>query len=342
MDRDDENVSKRVTMRDVAALAGVPVSAVALALQGKPGVSPSRRSAVLRAAEEVGYARATRTATPPLIGLVMEELSPVARADGFVDTLIQGVFSAARNQGAQVLLGMYRPGSDPVGELRSLAGRPLDGLLIANGGDVTTEVIDGLVESHLPTVLIENRIERPISSVSGDNFTAGMACTAHLLERGHRRIGMIRGSERYHSLESRFHGYLAALGKAGIAPDPSLIRAPAPHGTRKGYEETLSLLETDNPPTAIYAVSDKTAYGAAAALYERGLKVGEDIALIGTDNVYSSADQPVALSTYDTNSGMFGAVAMRRLLSTLANEPVTHTVLAGQLVVRESSAREQT
>ncbi len=329
-------------MRDVAALAGVPVSAVALALQGKPGVSPARRSAVLRAAEQVGYARSARLGTPPLIGLIMEELSPLARADGFVDTLIQGVFSAARDQGAQVLLGMYRPGSDPVAELRALAGRSLDGLLIANGGDVTIEVIDGLVESHVPTVLIENRVDRPISSVSGDNFAAGMTCTAHLLERGHRRIAMIRGSEKYHSLESRFHGYLAALGQAGIAPDPRLIRAPIRHGARKGYDETVSLLAEDDLPTAIYAASDKTAYGAAAALYERGLKVGVDVALVGTDNVYSSAEQPVALSTYDTNSGLFGAVALKRLLSTVANEPVTHTVLAGRLLVRQSSDREQT
>ncbi len=328
-------------MRDIAELAAVPVSAVALALNGKSGVSPERRSAVLRAAEELGYARSIRTSAPPLVGLIMEELSPVARADGFVDTLIQGVYAAARDQNAQVVLGMYRPGSDPVAELRNLAGRPLDGLLIANGGDITAEVIDGLVETRIPTVLIENRIDRPLSSVSGDNFAAGMECTTHLIERGHRRIGMIRGSEKYSSLQSRFHGYLAALGQSGIPVDDSMVLTPSGHGGRKGYEETIALLTRKNPPSAIYAASDKTAYGAAAAMHELGVRVGEDVALIGTDNVFSSADQPVPLSTYDTNSSLFGSVAMKRLLSAAAGEPATHTVVAGRLVVRASSSQEQ-
>ena len=96
-------------MRDIAQQAGVPLSAVALALSDKPGVSSDRRAAVLRAAEEMGYERVSRPSRP-LFGLVMEELSPVARSDGFIDTLIQGVYAAARTMDVQVVLNLYRPG----------------------------------------------------------------------------------------------------------------------------------------------------------------------------------------------------------------------------------------
>lgn len=326
-------------MRDIAQQAGVPLSAVALALSDKPGVSSDRRAAVLRAAEEMGYERVSRPSRP-LFGLVMEELSPVARSDGFIDTLIQGVYAAARTMDVQVVLNLYRPGIDPIAELRSLAGRNLDGVLIANGGDITVEVIDEIGAGNLPCVLMENRVDRTIASVSGDNFSAGLVSTNHLLDLGHRRIGMIRGSARYASLRDRYRGYLVALAEAGLPIEQALIHDSVPHAERKGYDEARALLSGPNPPSAIYAVSDKTAFGAAAAIKDLGLEVGRDVSLVGTDNVEAAAYQPTPLTTFDTRSSQLGGIALRALLGlTSRGEPTTHSVLGGgELIVRASSA----
>ncbi len=329
---------RRTTMRDVATAAGVPVSAVQLALDNRAGVSPERRAAVLRAAEQLGYERSGK-GRKPLYGLIMEELSPDARSDGFIDTLIRGVYSGARLSGTQIVLGLYHPGTDPLGELSELASRPLDGLLLVNGGDITLEAIDELTASRLPTVLIENRVDRPLSSVSSDNFRAGLESTRHLLDLGHERIAIIQGSERYASLHDRYRGYLVALAEAGIAPNSALIVPQRPHVARKGYEQAKALLSSATPPTAIYSVSDKSAFGAAAAIHESGLIVGRDIALVGTDDVEESALHAPPLTTFDTCSRDLGRVALQQLAAiTEGVSVVTHSVVQGHLVIRESSA----
>jgi LacI family transcriptional regulator len=309
-----------------------------LALDNRPGVSAERRAAVLRAAQEIGYERAGK-GRRPLYGLVMEELSPDARSDGFIDTLIRGIYSGARLTGAQIVLGLFHPGTDPLSELSELASRPLDGLLVVNGGDITLETIDSLTSSRLPAVLIENRVDRPISSVSSDNFRAGLEATRHLISLGHERIAIIQGSERYASLHDRYRGYLVALAEAGIVLDPDLIAPQAPHVARKGYDQARALLSNAEPPTAIYSVSDKSAFGAAAAIHESGLVVGRDISLVGTDNVEESGLHAPPLTTFDTCSRDLGPVALQQLAAiTEGVNVVTHSVVQGHLVIRESTS----
>jgi LacI family transcriptional regulator len=292
---------------------------------------------VLQAAEDLGYDRNSRSKRL-LYGLVMEEVSAEARAEGFVDSLIQGVFRGAREVGAQIALGLFHPGVDPLEELRDIASRPLSGLIVANGGDMTLEVIDRMAASRIPLVLVENRVDRPISSVSSDNITAGLTATRHLLDLGHRRIGVIKGSDRYISLTDRFRGYLLAMNEAGLSPEADLIVDQQPHSPHKGYEQAHRLLSLPEPPTAIYAVSDRSAMGALEAIAERGLRAGVDVSVVGTDNIDSSAIHSPALTTFDTASGDLGPVAVQRLAS-LASESriVSHTVVEGRLIVREST-----
>ncbi|MBD8103902.1 MULTISPECIES: LacI family DNA-binding transcriptional regulator [Plantibacter] len=325
-------------MRDIASAAGVPVSAVALALADKPGVSAARRAAVFEAADALGYQRAIQP-TRPTFGLVMEEPSPAARSEGFIDTLLQGVYTAARDMDIQVVLGMHQSQSDPIDELATLAGRQLSGLILANGGDLTPEVIGQILDSGLPSVLLENRLGNLIPSVSADNFTAGRESTKHLIDLGHRRIGLIQGSERYASLHDRYRGYVVALLEAGLAVDPSLIAPQPAQLALKGYDQALQLLDLPDAPTAIYAVSDRSAAGAAAAIAERGLRIGRDVSLVGTDNLDSSAYSIPPLTTFDTSSRSLGTIALRSLLALVDGQTtVTHTVVSGSLVVRGSTA----
>lgn len=333
----DNTPVKRVTMRDIADVAGVPVSAVALALGDKPGVSAKRRAAVLHAADELGYERAGRS-TRPIFGLVMEELSPAARSDGFIDTLLQGVYAGGRTTGSQIVLGMYHADTDPVAELVELAGRRLDGIIVANGGDITAEAIERIRATGVPCVLIENRVALPVPSVSSDNFTAGLESTRHLVGLGHQSIGLVQGSERYASLHDRYRGYVVALTEAGIPLDPALVAPQLAHTERKGYEQAKRLLELADPPTAMYAVSDKSAFGALAAITDHGLVAGKDISLAGTDNVEGSAYSIPSLTTFDTQSRELGTIALRTLANLVAgDQAITHTVVQGSLIIRDST-----
>lgn len=328
----------RVTMRDIAAAAHVPVSSVSLVLNDRPGVSPSRRKAVLTAAESLGY-RPPAVARARVFGLIVEDLGNEAKLDGFIDSIVHGVYAAARTVDAHVVLAVHRRGVDPLAGLRSVTGRDVDGIILTNGGDITRDVVRGIVEAGIPTVLVENYVDLPVDAVVADNLGAGYASTQHLLELGHRRIGLLKGSSRYISLTDRARGHLAALWEAGVQPEAALM-PEQPAGTEpKGYAQTLALLDLPNPPTAIYAVSDKSARGAYLAIADRGLRVGEDISVVGTDNVEETVFRAPPLTTYDVHAHTLGEESVRVLTSRLAgHHQPTRTIVPGALIVRDSAA----
>ncbi|WP_194764960.1 LacI family DNA-binding transcriptional regulator [Microbacterium sp. UFMG61] len=329
---------KRVTMRDIAAAAKVPVSSVALVLNDKPGVSSTRRETVLAAARSLGYEQ-PRVTRARVLGLLVEDLGYEAKLDGFIDSIVHGVYAAAGDVDTHVVLAVHRRGLDPLMGLRSVTGRDVDGMILTNGGDITREVVQSIVDTGIPTVLVENYVDLPVDAVIADNLSAGYACTQHLLELGHRRIGLLKGSSRYVSLTDRARGHLAALWEAGVQPDPFLM-PDQPAGTEpKGYAQTLALLGLPEPPTAIYAVSDKSARGAYQAIIDRGLQVGKDIAVVGTDNVEESAFRSPPLTTYDVHAHSLGEEAVRVLSSRLGgHQQPTRTIIPGALIVRESTA----
>lgn len=328
---------RRVTMRDVARTADVPVSAVALVLNGRPGVSEERRELVLRTAQSLGYSpREVQRTT--VVGLVIEDLSREARLDGLIDTMVQGVYTEARRRGVRVALTVYHERADPFEDLRALTGRAPDGILLTNGGDITADVIARVMESTTPVVLIENHVDLPVSAVVTDSFEAGLTATRHLLGLGHTRIGLVRGSRRYVSLTDRARGHLAALWEAGIAPEAELMPEQPAGSALKGYAQTLALLDLPSPPTAIYAVSDKSALGAYQAVAERGLRIGIDVSVVGTDNVEESAFRTPPLTTFDVRAREIGQQALRSLLRIVDGETaVTRTVVRGELVERSST-----
>lgn len=323
-------------MRDVARAADVPVSSVALALHDKPGVSPARRDKVLAVARSLGYTLPREQRTP-VIGLLIEDLSAAARLDRFVDSIVQGIYSEARNSRIHVVLSVFHPGRDPVAELRALTRGEIDGMILTNGGEISSAVVREIVSTGVPTVLVENYLDIPVSAVVADNFVAGYAATRHLLDLGHTRIGVLCGSARYISLADRHRGYVCALWEAEIDPDRELMPSQLPGSPLKGYEQTLKLLDLSNPPTAIYAVSDRSARGAYQAIEERGLRVGVDISVVASDNVEESAFRSPPLTTFDVKPRRLGEEAIRVMARVLAGErQVARTIIPGELVVRES------
>jgi LacI family transcriptional regulator len=175
--------------------------------------------------------------------------------------------------------------------------------------------------------------------VVADNVTAGYLATRHLLRLGHTRIALLAGPRKYRNLVDRQEGYLDALTEYGITVDWTLLPAPTHHaGGQKGYHQMLHLLDLSRPPSAVVAISDKTAFGAMEALKERGVRIPDDMALVSIDDVAESAHTTPPLTTVSVPRSEMGSEAVRRLLALLRGEaPMpTKTVLYTHLVVRAS------
>lgn len=341
--RDKATSTAFPNMRDVAALAGVSLSAVSLVVNDRRGVGPDKRARVLAAMHELGYVPADRLNAPSetkVLGLLMESLADPANNDGFYTRIVAGIEQAADRLGYRLLLHRYRPGVDPIGDIRALMGRNIDGLIVANDGDVTTDIILHIATAGMPIVLVENYVAEPIHAVTADNFTAGLMVTKHLLELGHRRIGAVRGPAKYSSLRDRLRGHNIALLEQGLEIDP-VLQPPAVLGhPRKGYAEMQQLLALTEPPTAVFAVSDKSAFGAMDAIKEAGLHIPDDISIVGIDDVAESAYSCPPLTTFHVPKYQLGetAVALLHELLTMGGSSPAKKVLLGHLVPRQSSA----
>jgi LacI family transcriptional regulator len=335
----------RPNMRAVAALAGVSISAVSLAINGKPGVSAANRARVLQAVQELGYVPNGQRAPvgTRVLGLLMETLSIPAAHDRFYAEIVAGIEQAAQRLGYRLLLHLYRPGVDPIGDIRALMGRDIAGLIIANGGDVTDELIERIARGRTPLVLVENYVSQPVPAVVADNFTAGLEVTRHLLDLGHKRIGALPGPAKYKSLVDRLRGHTAALLDDGLQPDPELQPRPTPGHPRKGYVQMQELLSLPLRPTAVFAVSDKTAFGAMDAIKDAGLRIPNDISIVGIDDVHESAYTSPALTTYHVPKQELGETAVltiHGLLDAGGKVPAPAKIaLMGHLVTRESCAK---
>lgn len=333
-------MSSRPTAREVALEAGVSLATVSLALNGRPGVGAATRQRVLDVAERLGYRPPNRWQRP-VIGLLIERLSVPAYNDPAVGLMIHGVESEASVHGYPMLLASVEPRTMQMPAM--VVERQASGLIVVGGGDISDEYVRALVATHLPIVLLDNFVDGlAVPCVLGDNETGSYLATRHLLELGHRRIAVLEGPRKYKTLTERREGYLRALEEADVPSEPMLMIKPLHASPRKGYRETEALLALPRAqwPTAIFAISDKTAFGALDALKDAGLRVPDDMALVGFDDIAESAHVVPALTTVRLPMQAMGQVAMRRLIALMdGTDPLpSKTVLYTELVVRASSS----
>jgi LacI family transcriptional regulator len=201
-------------------------------------------------------------------------------------------------------------------------------------------MIKQIAQRGTPVVLVEAHVAEPIHAVLADNFTAGLTVTKHLIKLGHRRIAALPGSAKYSSLSDRLRGHMVALIEHGLPVDPALRPAPASKHPRKGYVQMQQLLALPEPPTAVFAVSDKSALGAIEAIKEVGLRIPHDISIAGVDDVAESAYSSPPLTTFHVPKYKLGetSVAVLHNLLSTGGQPPSKTVLLGHLVVRQSCA----
>ena len=330
-------MAQRPTVKDVADEAGVSLATVSLVLNGKVGVGPETRQRVQIAIERLGYQRRGQRL---VIGLLLERLSVPAYSDPLVGLMIHGAEIEASRHGFHVLLASVEPGTSQLPAM--VLEQQVGGLLAVGGGDLSDAYIRVLAEAGLPLVLLDNYVNGlMVPCVLGDNITGAYLATRHLIDLGHVRIALIEGPRKYKTLGDRRQGYLAAMDEAGLPIDPDLMIKPAHPGARKGELEMRELLSLPaaRRPTAVFAISDKTALGALDAARVGGMRVPDDMALIGFDDVAESGQATPALTTVRLPAHAMGEAAVQRLVGLMegAGTAPNKTVLYTELIIRQSS-----
>lgn len=330
-------------MADVAREAGVSISAVSLVVHGHRGVSAPTRERVQAAMDRLGYVPRESNGNKPLklFSLLIEQLPLPVLSDVFYAEVIQGIQAEAQRLGYPVVLQIYGGQVSERDLLREISRDEIAGLLVAAGGDISDTMIEHLAGTGVPVVLVETLVRgEPFNCVLADNVNAGHLATRHLLDLGHRRVAALSGPPKYSSLVDRLRGYYAALAEADLAPRPAYVPPPHSGVPKKGYLQMKDLLALDEPPTAVFAVSDKSAFGALEALREAGLRVPDDISLVSVDDVVESAHTDPPLTTVHVPKHEIGVLAARRLHELVArgDDLPSRIIVYSHLVVRRSTA----
>ena len=328
--------SSRVTIRDVAAAAGVSVATVSKVINQRYGVSADTFARVQAVINELGYeaslvAQSLRNHRTNVIGILVADLEP------FSTELLKGAADAIRYSGFELVI--YSAGGharDRVGWERRYLSR-LSGTLIDGAILVTPTVVD--VNYGAPIVAIDPHTgQSGLPTVVSDNLRGGQLATSHLLGLGHRRIGMLTGRPDLESARLRERGYRQALAAAGLTVDEGLVRVGA-YDPEVSLEQARRLLTVPDPPTAIFAANDVSAIATIEVATELGLRVPADLSVVGFDNIPESALCAPPLTTIDQPIREMGERSVRLLMQLIRGEhaEVTHITLATALVVRQST-----
>ncbi|NYI04620.1 LacI family DNA-binding transcriptional regulator [Allostreptomyces psammosilenae] len=330
-------VNEPLTIAQIAERAGVSLATVSKVVNGRADVSAETRSLVESVIRRHGYRRRKRPAGPaPLLELVLHAVEGPYPVEVF-----RGVQRVAREHGLAVVLseleGHHTPGRGWVEDV--LARRPTG--VISVFSSPSDDQGDRLRSRGIPFVLVDPTGEpaHACPSVGASNWNGGLSAVRHLLELGHHRIAVITGPEHILSSRARLDGYRAGLEMAGLAVDPELIRVGDFH-IESGLRHTRDLLRLPDPPTAVFACNDGQALGVYLAAAEAGVRIPQDLSVVGFDDLFPSAWTPPPLTTVRQPLAEMAATAATMVLALSREEPLPQrrVEMATELVVRGSTA----
>lgn len=325
-----------ITIKDVAKLAGVGIATASRALNNRGDVHPETRRKVLEAAQKLGYvpnslARSLVYGKTKKVGVIITTvLNP------FYAAVVSGIERVLTANGYTLIL--YNSNEDPRKEreaLLILRQQRVDGIIFAPI-EYESQNVKYLIDSKIPFVLVARRtLEEDTSFVIADDFKVGEIGTEHLIEKGHRRI-LFLNSWKNSSAKFRLEGYKSALREAGFLINPKLIYSIKPDTDLKKL--ISEIFSSKSRPTAIFCFCDSIALEVMKVVKEEGLKIPDDVAILGCDNLdYTELLNP-SLTTIDISKFDMGVLAARILLGLLEDnkEPVRY-IFEPKLVIREST-----
>jgi LacI family transcriptional regulator len=274
---------KGATIADVARLAGVSPMTVSRVVNGESHVSEAKRDAVNAAIRALNYApnpAARSLAAGAVVRLGLLYANPSA---AYLSEFLVGCLDQCRAEHVQLVVETCAT-DDKVAAVQTLLASGVDGVILSPPLCDAAAVLNTLSENDALAVAVATGDRRAqMSTVRIDNFAAAKSMAEHLLELGHRRIAFIKGAPDQTDSGERLRGYLAALGQAGIAPDPALIEQGF-FDFRSGLAAAGRLLDLARRPSAIFAANDDMAAAAIAAAHRRAIEVPRDLSVVGFDD----------------------------------------------------------
>jgi LacI family transcriptional regulator len=324
----------QIRLRDVAEATGVDTSVVSRVLSGDARLSirPETRQRILEASTRLNYrpnpaARTLKTARTMAVGMAVPDLDNMVYA-----SIARGAQERASAAGYVLLIATGSAGE----RLRDLRGR-CDGLLLAIA---TSETVRPGDLDGAPPVLLVNRSEAiGLPSVTVDDAAGSALAVRHLLSLGHRRVDHLAGPQNADTARRRLRGYVTTMEEAGLRPRPEWI-VEGSFDERGGHVAASRLLRSKPRPTAVFVANIRAAVGAIAAAKSLGLRVPEDVSLVGFHDVSLAAYLDPPLTTVRMPLVEMGSQAMDSLLAVIAGQPVEDLMVSTppELVVRASSA----
>jgi LacI family transcriptional regulator len=330
-------------IRDLAKVLGLSITTVSRVLNGKSKmyrISAATQQRVVQAAKEYNYvpnklARGLKLSKTDTLGLIIPDISNPFFAD-----IAQSIEKEARSKGYSLILCDSREDHHVEKELvELLISHKVEGIIIAPIGTDYKHIIQ-TYNSGMPIVVVDRCFpEIGLPFITSDNYQGGIDAVNYLISMGHRKIACIQGIPKSRPTVERVRGYNEAFRNNGIPMDDSLIVGDD-YSTENGYKQTRILFSMEDPPTAIFALSNLIGLGVIKAIDEMGLKIPDNISLISFDEQPYSAFLGTPMTTIDQKKSEMGQLAVDILLKYITNQEywkkIVHMTLKTNLIVRDS------
>ena len=326
------------TLLDVAREAGVSPSTVSRILNGTAKVSDDKRQAVMAAIARTQFApnlmaQGLKRGRSQTIGIVVQDIS-----SPYFDETLRGVDDGLKGTGyASVIVSGHWNAEEEADRIRLLLARKVDGIILLSGRMSDQTVLQFSAQRPIVSTGRDLNTRTALGFKQDNEYGAWMA-VRHLIELGHRRIAFVSGPADNIDAEERAAGYRRALSEAGIAVDPKLMVEGNFH-ENSGLLAVNHLFDTGQQFTAVFAANDQSAYGVRLCLYRKGIRVPDDVSLVGFDDLPGSSYTTPPLTTIRQPLYDMGLVATHALLRLINGEPVQAQVPPLELVVRETTRR---
>lgn len=327
------------TIHEVAKKAGVSSTTVSHVINNTRYVSPALRERVAQAMAELNYkpnalARSLRLGQTHTLGLILPD-----SANPFFAEIGHAIEAAAFERGYSVIL--CNTENDQTKELLYtdvLENKQVDGMIFVATGS-HQDALSSIVRKGLPVVVVDRDMgSLGLDAVTTNNYQGGWSATRHLIDLGHQVIGCITGPHDLTPSAERVNGYLNALKQANLNSREALLARGDFHAP-SGFAATTQLLQQDPRPTALFVCNDMMAIGALQAAAKSGLRVPQDFAIVGFDDIELATYTIPPLTTISQPKQQIGQIAIQLILERISDPslPPRHTVLDTELIIRESS-----
>ncbi|MFA8433045.1 MAG: LacI family DNA-binding transcriptional regulator [Marinifilaceae bacterium] len=340
-------VNKPVTIKDIAEQLNISVSTVSRALKNNPEISLQTREAVQKLAKKLKYkpnplAVALKTQKSNTIGVIVPQI-----VSSFYASVVKGIEQVADDLGYQVFVSSSNEKMEK--EKKNVNGflnNRVDGMILSLSRATNTyKHIHKIQDMGVPLVLFDRTSkELEVSKVVADDAHAAYTAVSHLIQGGAKRIALVTGPEYLLIGRNRMRGYKKALEENGLEVDEELITR-CDFTVEDARKATKELLDLPTPPDAIFGINDDMAIGAIYAIKDKGLKIPEDVSVVGFSNSRRSRYMEPSLSTMDQNPKEVGREAAQLLFAQLEHKPegeeVKEVVIHADLIVRTSSDKSK-